>query len=520
MGVNLLKVTARCAVIEIEDGGNYYTEEACALILNGKEPVITDRRITVLHGLKPATEYSLSVENSAKEVIGSLHFQTGYENVTLNVKELGAFADGIHDDTIFIQSAIMACPKDGRVLIPEGTYRINTIYLKDGLNLEIAKGAQLIAVEERELRAHFPGEIQSYDEKEEYLFGTWEGNPRPMFAGVICGFGVKDVTIYGEGVVNGNASKENWWKNPKVMNIAYRPRDLFLKDCENIAVIGITLCNSPTWTVHPFYSENLEFYGLTIRNPQDSPNTDGIDPECSRNVKIKGVHFSLGDDCIAVKSGKIYLARKNHKCSENIEISGCLMENGHGAVTLGSEIAGGVRNLTVKNCLFVNTDRGLRIKTRRGRGRESVVDDILFSDIRMENVKNPFTVNSYYFCDPDGKTQYVQSRDFTPVDERTPKIGKLKFERITAKGCRVSAMYAEGLPEEKVEEISLKNIKISFTDEEVPAEAAIMTSNAEQCSKKGIYMKNVHTLKISDVTVEGNTGESIILEEVDEVIRD
>ena len=520
MRVLLLKVTARCAVLEIEDGGNYYTKEAFAVILNGKEKRITDRSVTVIDGLIPGKEYALTVENSEGKAVCDISFQTPYESVTLNVKEMGASGDGLHDDTVIIQSAIMACPKDGRVLLPKGKYLVSSLFLRDGLNLELAEDAEIVAITDRKARAYFPGEIQTADEKEEILFGTWEGNPRPMFAGIINGFGVKDVTIYGKGTINGNASKEDWWKNPKIMDTAYRPRTVFLKDCKGISLIGIKIINSPSWTIHPFFSENLEFYGLTIRNPEDSPNTDGIDPECCSNVKIKGVHFSLGDDCIAVKSGKIYLAEKFKKASENIEISGCLMENGHGAVTLGSEIAGGVYHLLVHHCLFVNTDRGLRVKTRRGRGRLSVLDDIVFEEIQMEKVKNPFTVNCFYFCDPDGKTGYVQSRDFLPADERTPEIGTLTFHRITAKDCSVSAMYVEGLPEKKIGRISLEDIRISFTQGECNAEVPIMSSGTEPCSKKGITMKNVHILRMKNVTVEGMNGEAMDLAAVDEVQND
>ena len=109
---------------------------------------------------------------------------------------------------------------------------------------------------------------------------------------------------------------------------------------------GVTFCNSPSWTLHPYFSNDLKFIGVTVQNPSDSPNTDGLDPESCKNVEILGVRFSLGDDCIAVKSGKIYMGKKHKTPSENIHIRQCLMENGHGAVTLGSEMAGGVVNLT------------------------------------------------------------------------------------------------------------------------------------------------------------------------------
>ena len=519
MILNLLKKTARCAVIEIDDGGNYYTKEVYAVWINHEKKFLTDKCITYLSDLKPETEYDVLIESGDKTVKETIRFVTEYESVTMNVRDFGAFGDGVHDDSMFIQAAIMACPKDGRVYIPSGKYSITSIFLKSNLNLEIAKGAELVSVRDRKLHPHFPGELQTYDEKDEYYLGTWEGNPRPMFAGIITGLDAENICIYGEGVLNGNATGEDWWKNPKTMNIAYRPRSIFLKDCRNVSIIGITVKDSPCWTIHPYTCENTAIYAVTIENPKDSPNTDGINPEFCKNVTICGVHFSLGDDCIAVKSGKIFLGKKFKKPSEEILITRCLMENGHGAVTLGSEIAGGVKGITVKDCIFINTDRGLRIKTRRGRGKDSVLDDIVFENIRMEEVKTPFTVNSFYFCDPDGKTSYVQTRDSLPVDERTPRIGKLTFRNITAVDCHVAAMYCDGLPEEKIEQITLENIRISFKEGECEKGVPIMSEGVEECSRKGIFIRNVKELSVKNVLVEGNDGEPIITEGVDHITK-
>lgn len=511
MTLTLLKKTARCAVIEIDDGGDYYTKESYMLLVNNRKIPAT-KSITVLTDLKPGTAYVIKAESENGDFLKSLEFETDYESVTLNVKELGAFGDGIHDDSMFIEAAIMACPKDGRVLIPKGEYCVSSIFLKSNLNLEIAKGAVLKFIKERGVHPYYPGEIQTYDEKDERYFGTWEGNPRPMYAGVINGFEVENVCIFGEGTIDGNASFEDWWKNPKKLNTAYRPRCIFLKDCRNVSVMGISVKDSPCWTVHPYWCEDISFYGLSIRNPENSPNTDGINPESCKNVIICGVHFSLGDDCIAVKSGKIYLGKKYKKPSENILVTRCLMENGHGAVTLGSEIAGGVKNLTVKNCIFKNTDRGLRIKTRRGRGSDSVLDGIVFSDIRMDCVKTPFTINSFYFCDPDGKTSYVQTREALPVDERTPVIGSLTFKNIAAENCSVAAMYCEGLPEEKVESITLDHIRISFKEGECKPEVPIMSDGVEPCAKKGLTIRNVNNLVLKDIIVTGCEGEILLME--------
>ncbi|MDE7018757.1 MAG: glycoside hydrolase family 28 protein, partial [Lachnospiraceae bacterium] len=352
-----------------------------------------------------------------------------------------------------------------------------------------------------------------------YNLGTWEGNPLPMFAGIISGIGVSDVKLYGEGVINGCASTDNWWHNPKVMVGAFRPRMLFLNHCGQIEVQGLTFCNSPAWVIHPYFSDELLFANLTIRNPQQSPNTDGLDPESCRNVEILGVHFSLGDDCIAVKSGKAYMGKKHKRPSENVHISHCLMEDGHGAVTVGSEIGAGVRNMLVEKCRFAHTDRGLRIKTRRGRGKDSVLDEIVFRDIEMEHVMTPFTANAFYFCDPDGRTEYVQSREEYPVDDRTPAMKRFLFENIRATDCHVAAAFFEGLPEQKIEKIEMRNCFISFA-KDAKVDVPIMSSGIEPSSKRGIHATNVKKLILDNVSIEDFVGEAYELQGVDEFEKD
>ncbi len=516
MDIRLIMKTARSVTLELDDGGTYETLEEYRLYLNGKERMLTNTVITSLYDLKPDTEYVVEVHDMHGNDQGSIKFHTDEEFVTINVKELGAAGDGITDDTGFIQAAIMACPAKSRVLIPKGKYKITSIFLKSGINIEIAKGAELLAETDRNRFAKFPGLIESYDEKDEYNLGTWEGNPLPMFAGIITGIGVSDVKLYGEGIINGCATHENWWHNEKVMVGAFRPRMLFLNHCEKIRVQGLTFCNSPAWTLHPYFSNELIFTGLKVQNPQKSPNTDGLDPESCKNVEILGVLFSLGDDCIAVKSGKIYMGKKYKIPSEDIHVSHCLMEKGHGAVTVGSEIGAGVRNMVVEKCRFSHTDRGLRIKTRRGRGKDSVLDKISFKDIEMDNVMTPFTANAFYFCDPDGRTEYVQSREAYPVDDATPEMGRFLFENIHAVNCHVAAAYFDGLPEQKIEEIKMKNCSISFA-EAATSGVPIMANGVDACSKKGIHATNVKKLILDNVNIVGNVGDDVEVDGVDKL---
>ena len=513
--IKVLKLGGRVAVLQLPDKGKFKTEKEYNIYINGEKYGVADTVVTSIYDLFPDTDYE--IEAVSADSYSRVGIHTAYEYVTMNVKEMGAVGDGVNDDTTFIQAAIMTCPSKGRVLIPEGTYLIRSIFLKDDISLELAKGARLLARTEREVFAKVKGRVRSTDGTTDYLPGTWEGNPLPMFTGILCGFNVKNVLIYGQGILDGGATKENWWKDPKVLNVAYRPRLYFLNGCENVTLQGLTLTNSPSWTIHPYFSDDLGFYNVTIKNPWDSPNTDGLDPESCKNVEIAGVKFSLGDDCIAVKSGKIYIGKTFRKPSENLHIHHCLMEDGHGAVTVGSEMAGGVKNMRVEDCEFSHTDRGLRIKTRRGRGKDAILDGIEFRRIDMDNVMTPFCINAFYFCDPDGKTDYVQSRELMAVDDRTPVLKRFVFEDIKAENCHVAATYFDGLPEKKIEEVVFRNISVTYSPDPKP-ERPIMSSGVEECTLKGFYVRNVKRLVVDNVTVTGQQGEKAIFEGIDEMI--
>lgn len=505
-------LTARCAVVSIQDGGLYHTEMTYRLTLNGAPYGTTGQVITPVFGLAPDTTYTLGVEG--EEGTGEhLAFHTPYEYVTLDIRAFGAQGDGETNDTAAIQAAIMACPKDSRVLIPEGRYRVSHLFLKDGLRLELGKGAVLEGIPQREGLPILPGMIESTDEKQEYNLGSWEGNPLPMYASLLTGLGAKDVAVYGPGVLDGKAAPDNWWKDAKKLNRAWRPRMVFLNRCEDVTLVGLTVQNSPSWHIHPYFSKRVRLLGLHIISPQDSPNTDGIDPESSQHVEMKGIRFSLGDDCVALKSGKRYMGDTYGVPCQGVHIAHCEMGDGHGAVTLGSEMSGGIRDVLVEHCYFHDTDRGLRIKTRRGRGKNAVIDGIRFSHIRMQNVKTPFAVNCFYFCDPDGRAAYVQDRALCAVQPDTPQIGSLIFEDIHCTDCHAAATYFLGLPERPIGFIAMKDVDIAFADKPIP-EVPIMTVGMEPCIGLGLWAENVDTLKLENVHIQGATGEATALTNV------
>lgn len=521
MEFNIIFKTARKVVIELLNQGIYHTDEEYSIYLNDEFLMASEKVVQTIHNLLPGTTYNIQIKKSSSqsEVV---EFTTEKEFVTLNVKRFGAKGDGKSDDTPFIQAAIMACPKGGRVLIPEGTYNIKTLYLKSDLNIEIAKNAVLSASTNPADYAIFPGLIESYDEQSEYNLGSWEGNPLDMFTGIITGVNISNVVITGEGTIDGNADYDNWWAHPTGRDVfgAFRPRLVFLNNCKNIVLHGITATNSPSWNLHPYFSENLRFIDIKILNPKDSPNTDGLDPESCKSIEIVGVYFSLGDDCIALKSGKFYMGSKYKVACSDIEIRQSWMNEGHGAVTIGSEMAAGVKNLVVKDCLFTNTDRGLRIKTRRGRGQDAVVENVHFENIIMDGVLTPFVANSFYHCcDPDRHSEYVRTKEKLPVDERTPNIKHLVFKNIECKNAHVAGVFIYGLPEQKIDEVEMENISISYAEDAIEGLPAMM-DDFDPVSKMGIFVNNVKTLKMKNIHIEGHTGDTFLIDNVDEIIAD
>lgn len=503
--LKILKTGARFVVLSFAGQSAYQNQQVIQYYVNHQLLAETDKVIVYLDGLKPETSYQLEAVCEQK-VLAAVEFQTQYESVTLDVKDFMARGDGVANDTGFIQAAILACPPKGRVLISKGIYKISPLFLKSDINLEIAAGAVLMADNDWRNFPVLPGYTESYDEKDFYNLCNWEGNPLNCYASLITGLNVQNVTIYGQGEINGNASINDWWDPGIKYREPFRPRMIFLNECRNIDIMGVSIYNSPSWTIHPYRSHKIDIMGITIVNPHDSPNTDGIDPESCKDMNIFGVFFDLGDDCIAIKSSKIFMANKKYMPTSDIRIEHCYMKNGHGAVTIGSEIAAGCHHIYVRHCIFENTDRGLRIKTRRGRGSKSIIDQIYFEDILMIGVKTAFVANCFYFCDPDGKSDYVQNQDAMPKDERTPGIHYLEFKNITCRDTRVCAAYLHGLPENPIQQVMFDNVLIEMSASGQPDYPAMML-NIEKMKQNHAVFKNIDVLTLKNFQVLNSKNE-------------
>ena len=507
MQVCLVHATTRSACFELQTGTCYKAPAPFEVLLDG-QPVLTGAETNVfsLYHLEPARTYRLEV--MAGEDCGSLEFTTSTESFFVDASRFGLIADGVSDNTAFLQAALSSCPPGGTVYVPAGTYRTQSLFLCSDTTLYLEKGCTLLGGTDRREYPVLPGVLPCANEKDEFYLGLWEGNPLDSFAGLINVIHAKNVTITGEGCINANADKGDWYENPKERRIAWRPRLFFTNNAENVTLHGVEICNSYSWTIHPTYSCGVNILQLHIHTHANSPNTDGIDPESCRDVNIIGDYVHVGDDCIALKSGKLFLGVVKHIPCENVTIRNCCLSRGHGGLVIGSEMSGGVRNVTVTQCLMDHTDRGLRVKTRRGRGKNAVIDGLVFRNVEMRHVLTPFVINMFYFCDPDGKSDYVQSHDALPLDDATPRLGSLTMENITATDAEYAGCWFSGLPEQPIERVEMRNVSIAFAPDAGAGTAAMMC-NADPCKKLAIRAENVRSIALHNVRLEGYEGERL-----------
>lgn len=518
MDFRIVGIFVRSASFEIINGEICASPAPYAVILNGKA-IAENRRDNVfsLYGLTPATEYELTVRMGSDSV--RKIFVTRQESFRLDVRRFGAVGDGKSLDTAALQAAILCCPEHGTVRIPSGVYRTGPLFLKSDITLELEKGATLLGTEERGRYPVLPGTTFAENGEGEYYLGMWEGNPLASFASLLTGIHVKNVDIVGEGVLDGNAGNGDWWKSPKKKRGAWRPRMLFLNGCENIRVQGVTFRNSYSWTIHPYLSRKIDFFNIRVFNDPDSPNTDGLDIESCQDVQVLGADISVGDDCIVLKSGKLYLGRKLKAPTCGVVVRNCLLQRGHGAVVIGSEVSAGVHDVLASQCVFEGTDRGLRIKTRRGRGKDSVLDAIRLKDVRMNRVLTPFAVNMFYNCDPDGHGELVQSKKKFRVDDLTPCVGSILCENVRCENTGVAGMFFYGLPEMPIRKIEMKNVSIRFAEDAQPG-APEMMDQIEKVKKLGVFACNIQSFQLKGVTLSGYEGEKIQMRNVAELVQE
>jgi hypothetical protein len=416
----------------------------------------------------------------------------------ISAKAFGASGDGRSLDGPSIQAAIDAAGAagGGEVFLPPGGYVSGSLFLRDRVSLRLERGAFLLG---------------SRDARDYPLVDMrWEGRSCAVHAPLIGGIGLKGASVVGGGTIDGRG--EEWWRlfREKALS-APRPRLLSFDRCEELLLEGFEARNSPSWTVHPIRSRNVTIRGLSIHNPPDSPNTDGIDPDSCSGVRIADCFVSVGDDCIAIKAG-IEGEAESLPC-EKVIVTGCVLERGHGAVVLGSEMSGSVRDILVSDCVFRGTDRGIRVKTRRGRGGR--VEGLRATGIVMRDTLCPFAINSHYGC---GAWDDPVVGDLGPreVDGGTPRLSDIAFSSITATGSRIAAAWIDGLAEAPILGLSFDDVSIELGGEAGPTSRpesapAEMSPGAPPLSRAGFRAYNAYGMRLNNLRIRGQEGPAFSL---------
>ena len=422
-----------------------------------------------------------------------------------------------------IQDALSSARK---VVLSGGVFETGPIDIPSDTELRIEEGATL----------RFIPEFSEYGP----VYSRWEGVKCWCMHPCIFIDRAENVVLSGKGTVDGSGSV--WWKeyqgqkereisSPstavelrfKAMNPDYesqpgggggrqiqflRPPLLQIKDSNNVSVRELFFTNSPFWTVHPLFSKNLHIDGIHVRNPKDAPNTDGIDIESCSDVVVENSLVEVGDDGIALKSGSGISGIRDGIPSENVTIRGCHVKWAHGGAVIGSETAAGIHNIHVEDCFFDGTDRGIRIKTRRGRGGS--IHDLFFKNIRMVDNLCPFVINMFYKC---GATDMkLFSLSSLPVTEETPEIYGVHIDSCTATGCLSSAGMIVGLPERPVAGVEIHNSVFSVADKNNrEISESDMYKGIPTPESRGFRIRYANNVSLDGLSVECE-GDGIIIE--------
>lgn len=377
------------------------------------------------------------------------------------VTRYGAVGDGTTDCTDAFRKAIADCAESGggRVVVPAGRFLTGAIHLRGNVNLHVTKEATIAF--SRDPRAYLP-----------VVLTRFEGTELMNYSPFLYALDQRNVAITGEGTLDGQAGPDNWWSWKGSRGAGWKPgmpdynsaRDRLLDmaergvpvaqrvfgegdylrpnfiqpyRCRNVLMENVTIVNSPMWEINPVLCTNVTVRGVKISSL--GPNNDGCDPESCRDVLIERCVFNTGDDCIAIKSGRNADGRRLHVPSEYIIVRGCTMADGHGGVTIGSEISGDCRWVFAERNTMDSPrlDRALRLKNNAARG--GVLEHIYMRDCTVGQVADSvLSIDFYYEEGPKGA--------FTPV------VRDVRMDRVTSRKSRYG-LYLRGFPNAPIRDV-------------------------------------------------------------------
>jgi unsaturated rhamnogalacturonyl hydrolase len=358
-----------------------------------------------------------------------------------DVRAYGAVADARTDSTEAFRKAIDDASRQGggRVVVPPGAFTTGAIHLKSNVNLHVSAGATIRFSQDP--AAYLPVVLTRFEGVE-----CWNYSP------LIYAYDQQNIAVTGGGVLEGGADANHWWpwkgsasggpnQKPdrdalfaaadrgvpvaqRTFGAGHYLRPAFIETyrCQNVLIEGVTLKDAPMWFLHPVLSTNVTIRG--VKTIATGPNTDGCNPESCRDVLIEDCYFDNGDDCIALKSGRNEDGRRVAVPIENVVIRRCQMKNGHGGITIGSEISGGARNIFAEDCTMSSPEleRGLRIKTNSVRG--GVIENLFFRNINVGEVgEAAIRIDMFYEEGDTGRYQPIVRN----IDVRNMRSAKSRY---------------------------------------------------------------------------------------------
>jgi unsaturated rhamnogalacturonyl hydrolase len=380
------------------------------------------------------------------------------------ITDHGATAGAKADATAAIGKAIAACRAQGggRVVVPPGEFLTGAIHLESNIELHVSEGATLRF--QTDPAAYLP-----------VVLTRWEGIECMNYSPLIYALDAENIAVTGKGTLDGAAAEDNWWKwakkgpdglsmaspdakalnrmaesgtpvNERVFGKGHYLRPNFIQTyrSKNVLIEGLTIVRSPMWEVHPVLSTNVTVKNLTIVS--HGPNNDGCNPDSSTDVLIDGCVFDVGDDCIAIKSGRNDDGRRVGRPSENIVVQNSSMKDGHAGVAIGSEISGGARNVFIQNNKMdsPNLDRALRFKSNARRG--GVVENVFMRNVEVGRVAEALlTIDFLYEEGPRG--------------DHPPTVRNVWIDNVvTRESPRL--FYIQGFPGATIDGIKVSNSQI------------------------------------------------------------
>ncbi|HMD00960.1 MAG TPA: glycosyl hydrolase family 28 protein, partial [Ferruginibacter sp.] len=519
-----------------EEDNTHFTEYGAASVASLVCQSIKEQHLPMEKYLKP----SAFKEKLAFEL--PKVYQPHFKRDTVNIMNYGAVADGATLNSVAINKAIEACAANGggTVLIPAGSYVTGPIIMKSNINLHLQRGALVI----------FTPDFDQYP----LVRSQFEGVDAARCQSPVTAENLENIAITGKGIMDGNGfywrplrkdkqsetewknhlkkyggvlteDKKTWYSSEKALrglkenNIGkltdgktladfesvkdfLRPNMIRIYNCKNVLIEGVTFENSPAWTTHINFSEQVTIRDLTVKNPWFGTNTDALDLDCSRNVLLENCSFDTGDDGICIKSGRDEEGRRRGVPTQDVIINNCTVYHAHGGFVIGSEMSGGVRNMYVSNCNFIGTDIGLRFKTTRGRG--GIVENIYTNNINMKDIAGEAILFDMYYMAKDpvvlaGEKREPPKVELKPVDETTPQFRNFFIRNTTCNGAS-KGIFARGIPEMHVKDVWIDNAVLQ-ADEGIDIQEAsnINISNITMLSKDTdpvVYVLNSDKINI------------------------